>query len=1208
MTVSVGATITTSSYNVILDKISEILNPTVGGYGQNLRESSLATTNIVASFAHWNALYQDVNKCIKHQTGANIPDISPPALGNLITATFVNALETAAITAVANSSTVDASQLTTFSTSSFFTQVNWNSQVQHIRTYTWNSDEEANHHFNLGGSIIHTIGYSGTPSTADDTGYIEFVGHANLPYSNLSSPYDRTDWVNITNPVLISYSTATSSGIFTATVSYFRTSNAIQTTANIIPPASTTNITVDPTSLGTVYYSFDAIGANRPSLSTSRRILSATTLNPFNFQAGKYSSPQILTINNLGPEPITISNIVPSNNGVVGFVVSTATNLTNQYPVFEYLNFPLTIASNDDLQVVVVYREPTKAAGEIGTFYNSIVILSNADTPRYVVDTVQNVTAPSFDFNLYLSDTSTTAETYDYVDWQAEYGLSDANRLLGINIANTYYLSNTDFGVINGIRRYGLFRKPDADNLKFWVDYTNSQAGGNFNAIAAAFFASVDAAGVDIDRSRSPNKPFDEGYGYGDFYDKTVIDTNVSGGPRTYSYIIEPFFGSISAVAPFNPGYTVALSNQEYNTSPSQDAVDAFSVVRPFTGGGSGRISGPQITFTPILVSNIGTYSTDVTVTVTAVDLTGATVNVTKTVNLSLTVSALTDGNLVKWVSGYEENNAVLGISYDRINGQLYLTFGIGTGADGGLSLDVNGYNSPYVQIDRLNSLGDEKYFQYNLGYKRPLYKTNNFGAWGPFLNGFGVWHNNTPLPRTTGNDLPVNQSARLLYQFTAASSGSYRVEASFDNTGQVYVDDVLILNQTDPNGYVTNLSTLVSLTQGVHKLEIRPINAGGDGAFAVVVRNPGNSVIWSTLDYVRSTAPYLYWREVYRIPIESNVAKRYYPGRYIEKESYPVLSQGLGYQRYGNYFGFQLTNEYGSIMTIDSDGKGNLTFNWQKPSLTAPDSIFGGSDAGIPVNQSDRNTIINIENLPYYASFLSSRKFNLETPAATTRKLVGVTTRGVRTTIVDTPGISKGTESVSTFIAGVPSGGRGPSIVPGSLQNIFSGESTGRTGYFGVVSKHYVSDEGGAAYAASRSLTWRSPNSQITPGRMSTWGFDPADGLIGRNIRLTRITANVDQYITFRYGIMEFGMSNFTQGFPVDSFYGDEFGSYQILGNYLTEMFHVPAGRGFLEINGNFVIPDPTPTQLIYLIVTDATRRARGFDNMTLYFTYDKL
>jgi hypothetical protein len=1016
MTVSVGSTITTASYNTIFSEISKILNPTAGGYGPNIRRSSTATTNIIAGYEHWNILYTDVNTCIKHQTGADIVGVTPPAIGDLITAEFFNDLETAALTAVANSSTVHPSQLDTFTTSTTLVDVPWDYEVQNVTSYTWTntSTNQVHYHFNLGGSIRSTISSSGTVASTEDQGFVDFVRHANNPdYSTLiTDPYTRDRWIGPFATTVTNYSTSTGAGVFTATITYVRTNvvgteiDTIEVTTEITPPAGAGEIKLFPINTGTLFYSIDAISAVRPSVVTDRKILEATTLQPFNFSAGTRSNPQTLTLRNTGAEPVSVSNVFATSFGVMGYAINTATNLTEENPFIIPLEYPITIAPNENYNVVVYYLEPVKATTEVGKFYNSIIITSDADDQNIVVSTEQNVTVPEFDFKIH----PTSSQPYTYDNWKTEFSLNDSDKQLGINIANTYYLSNTDFGIIDGKRRFGLFRKPDSDGLAFWVNYTKINLSGNYTLLTSVFFRGVDAGGTDNSRSLTANKFYDPGFGYGDLYDKTLINLDLSSGASTqYQYLIEPLFGSLNVEQPsflenffgrffgFGntfPGYTATLSNQEFNGSPSEEAAVAFNVIIKGSPGTGTILKGPAVQFTPLFINNIGTYSADLTVTVEATDLNGATVTKSKTVNLSLNVTTLVDGNLVKWVSGFETDNAVIGMSYDRIGGQTYLTVGVGSGGDGAPSLAGNNYLPSYVDVNRLGITGDEQWGTFPPGHGTPMYRISYGGPWSGFMNTYAVWPRNPPFVGSGYSD-PVGVGINNIYKFTAASTGVYTVEFAADNYGNVSIDGQFIIEGGNYGGISTNTFNINSI--GEHTVGLGVINYGGSrgnpGGIAVTIRNPAGNIIWSTLNTVRSTPPYLYWPEVYRIPIESNVVRTYQLGQYRVKDFAPVNSTS----NYGAYFGTPGTASAGSIITVDSDGKGNLTFNWN-----TRNAISGNASAD--------TTMSGIRMLQYYYSYFGSRKRNVDGASAgqTTQQLTGMTVRNPRTAIVRTPGFGR--------------------------------------------------------------------------------------------------------------------------------------------------------------------------------------------------------
>ena len=1219
MTVSVGSTITAASYNDIRDTIATILNPTQTGYGADLLQATTATTNMQVSAAHWAALRSDINKCIKHQTGVGITAVAPAA-NDIIAADFVNALESAATAAVANRNTVHPSQLSSSTHSAEFTNAVWNSEVQSGRTYAWDTELEAYYHFNLGGYITSSIGVTGSVTTATDLAFLEFVQAANGPGSDLSLPYNRDSWVS--GSVVRSFSADTSAGVFTATITYSKELTGVNVISSIVPPASITTstgtyISLVPISSSTLYFSIDAIPAKRPGIEAGRRILSVNPLAPFVFSAGKNSDPQILTIRNLGAEPIAITSITATSNGVLGYVLSNSTQLAEDFPFLNPLTFPININSNDEYEVVVFYQETVEDVTEVGTFYNSITIVSDADQSTIVVPTTQIVNAPEFDFELIPSDPT---QSYTYDDWQTEYGLSEANKQLGINIANRYYLPNTAFGLIDGIQRYGLFRKPDAEGLKFWVDYTNNYAGGDYFQISTAFFRYADLANFDSRRSRTPNKYFDAGFAYtgGDFYDKTLVDNDLAtGNPKIYVYNIKPQFGSINVSGSF-PGYTVTLSNQEFNGTPSSEAEAAFSVAARYSASDSSIFKGPSIMFTPSFVNNTGTYSTDVTVAVTATDLDGDVVTKVNTATLAVNLTNLADGNLATWLSGFETNNAVLGMSYDRIGGKLYLTVGLGSGADGAPTLDNNNYLPTYVNASNLGIAGDQGWGQ--LGYGTPQYKINDAG-WGAFMNTYAVWPHNPPYANNISS--PPNVSLTNSYRFRVSSGGTYTVEFAVDDWGYVSIRDPLndqqvavidlTVSNPDSNWKSSALTSFVVPELGIGETKdyIVTVNVrnssstrGNPGGVAAAVRNPANTVVWSTLDTVRPAPPYLYWPEVYRIPIEPNVVQTYQLANHLVKNFYPVGNMASGFYTYSRYFGTPGTASAGSLITVDSDGKGNLSFSWNPQSSSTGDL-------------NTDTTLANFAWLPFYYSEYSTRKRNVDSSTgANTRKLVGMSLQGARTISVPTPGYGQSAAGLTTYIPGVPGTAASESIAPGFLYNATETKSV-RVGYYAPVSKHWVSEQtGDKRYAATRSFVFKHPQSTITNQQVEEWGFDAGDVLVGRDFKLTRVQITLDHRVEIRYGIMNSSMTEIIDVPPYDP---DN--KYWLTpqvdvndtppsdsANLLTSFYHPGDGRGTFDEYGPWAIPDPAPNQLIYLVIVDGTNGARGFNDCTLTLSYTKL
>jgi hypothetical protein len=94
--------------------------------------------------------------------------------------------------------------------------------------------------------------------------------------------------------------------------------------------------------------------------------------------------------------------------------------------------------------------------------------------------------------------------------------------------------------------RYALYRKPDAEGLAFWVTWcltpSLNNTGGQVlspetnQSFINSFFNVGDG---DIERSKTQTKKFDEGGGFGNFYDRPLIDpTKIFNRDKTFTETI----------------------------------------------------------------------------------------------------------------------------------------------------------------------------------------------------------------------------------------------------------------------------------------------------------------------------------------------------------------------------------------------------------------------------------------------------------------------------------------------------------------------------------------------------------------------------------------------------------------------------------------------------------------------------------------------
>ena len=735
--------------NLIRTRIQTLLNRTnADSYGVSPLSTAASAEIQLATADHWSRLYQDVNNCYRHRTGVNIPGVTAPSNSATITAATLNAIYNAADASVNDRYAVAASQLEANTDDLLFTPgVAWDNAAAYAYTWSWDTELEAGWHFNLGGyHAFQLTASAGTGSAADQALQQAVTAAASV----ISQPYTRSNW-NAGSLVTRAHTTNTPVGEISITVTYSKDANnkTLVGSITVITPAS---VTFNSQLTGNFKYwrSHDAISAARPVTDELTRVLGVSEDSAsLSLPAGSRSGLVPLTLSNASPsESITITGITATNSGATGFVVSEYTDFVTSNTI-DPINFPLTIAAQQSVTIKVFYVRAVESTEGIGTFSNSLQISSNSDIPVSAIPISVTVTAPAFDFSLDLVDYD---QPYTYAEWE-----SNATRQqLGINIANRFYLSNTNFGVISGFRRYGLYKKPNLADLDYWTTICAVNYGSNYSgtAFTELFFNSISPSSSEFSRMLTGNKTFDAGWGYGNFYDQSLIDVDVgTGSNKLYKYYIRPEFGAVLS-------YTSSLSNYQFNDSPisgSSSAARSFYVDNnmgsslppsvtnsPITTNmnDSSPLDGPRVRFDPFDVLSTGSYTATLSVAVTARNLAGQTVTVTRTSTVTVNVTFVTDGNLLQWTSALNRNNGIMGISYDRINGESYLTVGVGSGADNSADVANGGY--AMVSVNSLGVSGDTG-FQNGL----PLYKMNSVSGWSSFMNQYGVWPVNPPPAST---------------------------------------------------------------------------------------------------------------------------------------------------------------------------------------------------------------------------------------------------------------------------------------------------------------------------------------------------------------------------------------------------------------------------------------------------------------------------
>lgn len=328
----------------------------------------------------------------------------------------------------------------------------------------------------------------------------------------------------------------------------------------------------------------------------------------------------------------------------------------------------------------------------------------------------------------------------------------------------------------------------------------------------------------------------------------------------------------------------------------------------------------------------------------THLDSVSVTINgVTRTANLAVNrnVYIPANRNLGTWLSPLASYNAVIGASYDIINDQRYLTLGVGMGADGSPDLDRGGIG--YIDAGAIANLGLSGDDNYQGG--AVLYPSRSLGLPGILAStsegGYGTWvisrETNDYWTNVLGNRRVPNSyfgnfdNKYLNYGFNCPSGGNYIIELglSADN-GYCQIDGNLAIDlRGGGNSYAIN-STVQYLGAGFHSIDI--IFTGGVfcAIAARITRQSDNLEIWSTRRPLRTSAPFRWWSEVYRMPIYANgTAVVHQSANWHMKSTRMIEADQTGY-RWGDYCGDGA--RAGSMFTVIDDGYGNLTIELNSP------------------------------------------------------------------------------------------------------------------------------------------------------------------------------------------------------------------------------------------------------------------------------------
>jgi len=479
------------------------------------------------------------------------------------------------------------------------------------------------------------------------------------------------------------------------------------------------------------------------------------------------------------------------------------------------------------------------------------------------------------------------------------------------------------------------------------------------------------------------------GTAVGTWQNAFTVSSDNDTGPFTvnFSQVVSPAIFKIS-VSPTTWSATsnsIADVSQTFSITPRgqtlASSVATISGSAAFTFLGDAQsIAVPAASDMPVVFNTrglaSGTYDATLSVTSTAVN--AATSSTTAAMRVVYTQPA--NQNIGNWISAMGITNSVVGMSYDFIGGVRYLTLGIGGAGDlipgtAVMAPELMVGGIPYMDIANLGINADTKYSSGPVLYKGPA-----DSDYCQFLKDFGIWVN--PMPNWPPNDVTVSRT----HTITVPTTGNYNWSLAIDDTGWFDIDGTLVGDvRNEKYHFQVEHTGVTRLTAGNHTLTWHAVNtgrsrSGNPGSVGIRLKRASDGlVIWSTLNPVRATPAYRYWKEVYRIPL--TLGKHTYRSKdyYIKYHSANIFTM------YGSYFGSD-----GSFFTATDDGFGNISIAFQ--SLRP---LFG-------INP----TLYSLQDVPYYYSARYTRYRQLEGPIGNqTHYFLGFNRLGaVRTSLLSYP------------------------------------------------------------------------------------------------------------------------------------------------------------------------------------------------------------
>ena len=539
---------------------------------------------------------------------------------------------------------------------------------------------------------------------------------------------------------------------------------------------------------------------------------------------------------------------------------------------------------------------------------------------------------------------------------------------------------------------------PSGTSVSFDVTYTSKQLGLYNNFIH--ILSTCDHGTVAIKTKQNVLGPVF----------RTSLNTVNSIDVTNYHVISDQLNITNTSAVPLR-SYTKGTCTLQWGNRDLSDHFEIFNV-------DDTKPNGPLVTFNPesfvrFAGTNVAVVTATIRVNCVSQSVPGsATQYSTNTSTVTLNINLPESVNLGSWLSPTSEDNCVVGMSYDIINLQEYLTIGVGAGhnllnGSGKLSYPLpSQLSSDQVTPNNLGITADPSWEKGIALYKvdKPAWVANDPVT--GFLHSYGVWFNPDGYS-------PSGKIVNRRYTFKAPGDGYYNWQFAADVIGYFTIDGAIQGDTRKANSVIearTGYKGKIYLKRGLHTVQIASANlftpATTLTGFALNIVQEGGQSVWSTLTPVRATAggdTYTGWSEVYRIPLSSvgtGAKQTYYSGGYVVKTTNPVFGQYNWQDFFGNYSKGAAGG--GSLFVVDDDGYGNLKIRSQYKTVTA----------GLA---SEDQTLDQLQYITYYYDSLdfdspqgqsfsnhARRIHNLEDPVGSNcRQFVGFNSDGVVQTVL---------------------------------------------------------------------------------------------------------------------------------------------------------------------------------------------------------------